>query len=125
MGWKHCFINKCSDHRWAIVDAGYYPSQVGQKGKLSKVDKKELKKRKTVRIRLRGEEGEQTMTDVEALERQISNFRSQLDCATQIIMAKDNDLKRLHNDKEKLKQTLNRVSQRRWQVGATLWREGV
>jgi len=67
-----------------------------------------------VRTQLRAEEGEQTMPDVEALERQISNFRSQLDCAAQIIMAKDNDLKRLDNDKEKLQETSNRVRQRRW-----------
>jgi len=44
---------------------------------------------------------------VEALERQISDLGSGFDCATQIIVAKDNKLKRLDNDKEKLEQSLN------------------
>ena len=51
-----------------------------------------------MRTRLGGEGSEKTIPDVEAMERQISDLRSQLDCAAQTIVAKDNDLERL--DKE-------------------------
>jgi len=46
-----------------------------------------------VRTRLEGEGSEKTIVpDVEALEKTISDLRSQLDCAAQTIVAKDNDL---------------------------------
>ena len=35
-----------------MVDAGYYPGQVGEKGRLSKNDRRENKKRKALRTRL-------------------------------------------------------------------------
>ena len=66
------------------VDAGYYPRQVGEKGELSKNDRREQRKRK------------------------ILDLRSQLDRAAQIIVAKDNDLERLDKEKEKLQQAYNR-----------------
>jgi len=64
------------------------------------------------------------MPDVEALVRQISDLRRQLDRTAQIVVAKDNDLKPLDKDKDKLKQILTRLRQRMRQVGATLFREG-
>ena len=62
-----------------------------------------------MRIRLEGEASEKTM---ETLETQILDLRSQLDRAAQIIVAKDNDLERLNNEKEKLQQAYNRCKQR-------------
>jgi len=89
------------------VDAGYYPRQAGEKGELSKNDRREHKKTRAVRTRLGGEGSEKTIPDVEALEEKISNLRSQLDRAAQIIVAKDNDLERLDKEKEKLQQAYN------------------
>ena len=86
------------------MDAGYYPRQAGERGELSKNDTREQRKRKAVRIRLEGEGSEKTM---ETLETQISDLRSQLDRAAQIIVAKDNDLERLDKEKEKLQQAYN------------------
>ena len=40
-------------------------------------------------------------------------------------MAKDNDLDSLNKEKEKLQQAYNQVKQRRRQIGAVLWKEGV
>jgi len=91
------------------VDAGYYPRQVGEKGELSNNNRREQRKRKAVRIRLEGEGSEKTM---ETLEGQISDLRSQLDRAAQIIVAKDNDLERLDKENEKLQQAQNRCKQR-------------
>ena len=104
------------------MDAGFYPRQVGEKGELSKNDRREQRKRKAVRIRLEGEGREKTM---EPLETQISNLRSQLDRAAQIIGAKDNDLEKLDKEKEKLQQAYNRCNQRMRQIGGMLWKEGV
>jgi len=104
------------------VDAGYYPRQVGEKGELSKNDRREHKKRKAVRRRLEGEGSEKTM---ETLEGKISDLRSQLDRAARIIVAKDNDLERLNKEKEKLPQAYNRCKQRMRQIGGMLWKEGV
>jgi len=104
------------------VDTGYYPRQVGEKGELSKNDRREHRKRKDVRTRLEGEGGEKTM---ETLETEISDLRSQLDRAAQIIVAKDNDLERLDKEKEKLQQAYNGGKQRMRQIGAMLWKEGV
>jgi len=123
--WEHCFNDNCKEHRWEKVDAGYYPRRVGEKGELSKNDRKEQKKRRAVRTGLEGEGSEKTIPDVEALEAQISDLRSQLERAAQIIVAKDNDLERLDKEKEKLQQAYNRTKQRRRQIGATLWKEGV
>jgi len=80
------------------VDTGCYPRQVGEKGTLSKNDWREQKKGKVVRTRLGGEGSEKTVRDVEAMETQRSDLRSQLDCAAHIIVAKENDLEQL--DKE-------------------------
>jgi len=66
--------DKCSDHRWEKVDAGYNPGQVGKKGTLLTVEEKERKKRETVRTRLEGEKGEKPRPELEALERQISDL---------------------------------------------------
>jgi len=104
------------------VDAGYYPRQVGGKGELSKNDKREQRKRKAVRTRLEGEGSEKTM---ETLEEKISDLRSQLDRAAQIIVTKDNDLERLDKEKEKLQQAYNRCKQRMRQIGGMLCKEGV
>jgi len=117
--WEHFFNDKCNDNRLEKVDPGYYPQQVGEKGRLSGKDTKELKKRNTVRTR-RGREGsEKTIPDVEAMEGQISDLRSQLNRATQIIVAKDNDLERLDKEKEKLPQPYNLGKQSSRQIGGT------
>jgi len=120
--WEHCFNDNCKEHRWEMVDTGYYPRQVGEKGELSKNDRREQRKRKAVRIRMEGEGSEKT---IETLEEKISEFRSQLDRAAQIIVAKDNDLERLDREKEKLQQAYNRCKQRMRQIGGMLWKEGV
>jgi len=102
------------------VDAGFYPRQVGEKGELSKNDRREHRKRKAVKIRLEGEGSEKTK---ETLETEISDVRSQLDRAAQIIVAKDHDLERLDKEKEKLQQAYNRCKQRMRQIGGMLWKE--
>jgi len=108
------------------VDAGYYPRQVGERGTLSKHDRREHKKRRAVRTRLEGEEREKTVvSDREALEKTISDLRSQLDCTARTIVAKDNYLERLDKEKEKLQQAYNRCKQRMRQLGGMLWKEGV
>ena len=84
--WEHCFNDNCKEHRWEKVDAGYYPRQVGEKGELSKNDRREQRKRKAVRTRLEGEGSEKTIPDMEGLERTMSDLRSQLDGAAQIIV---------------------------------------
>jgi len=78
-----------------------------------------------VRTRLGADGREKSIPDVEALEGKISDFGSQLDRAAQIIVAKDNDLKRLDKEKEKLQQAYNRCKQRLRQIGGMLWKEGV
>jgi len=123
--WEHSFNTNCKEHRWEELDAGYYPRQVGEKGTLSKNYRREQKERKVVRTRLGVEGSEKTVLNVEAMEGQISNLRSQLDRAAQIIVAKDNDLERLDKKKEKLQQAYNRTEQRMRQIGGMLWKEGV
>jgi len=122
MSWEPCLNDNCKEHRWEKVDAGYCPRQVGEKGELSKTAKREPRKRKAVRTRLEGKGSEKTM---ETLETQISDLRSQLDRAAQIMVAKDNDLERLDKEKEKLQQAYNRCKQRMRQIGGMLWKEGV
>ena len=107
------------------MDAGYYPRRVGGKETLSKQDSRKYKKRRAVRARLGSEAREQSVPDMEALERTISDLQSQLDCATQIIVVKDNDLERFGKEKETQQQAYNRVKQRMRQIRATLRREGV
>jgi len=124
-GSEHCFNDSCNEHRREKVDAGYYPRQVGEKGELSKNDRREHEKRRAVRTRLEGEGIEKSITDVEAREGKVLDLRSQLDRAAQIIVAKDNDLKRLDKEKEKLQQAYNRCKQRMPQMGGMLWKEGV
>jgi len=124
--WEPCFNNNCNDHRWEKVDAGYYPGQVGEKGILSKNDRMQHKKRRTVRTQLEGEGSEKTVVpDREAREKTILDLRSQLDCAAQTIVAKDNDLERLNKEKEKLQPAYNRTKHRMRQMGVILWKEGV
>ena len=122
--WEHCFNDNCNEHRWEKVEAGYYPRQVGEKGELSKNDRREHKKRRAVRTRLGGEGSEKTVPDVEAMEAQISDLRSQLDSTAQTIVANDKDLERLDKEKEKVQQAYNRTKQRIYQIGAMLWKEG-
>ena len=74
---------------------------MGEKGTLSKNNRREHKKRRAVRTRLGGEGSGKTIPDMKALKGQISDLRSQLDRAAQIIVAKDNDLKRLNKEKGK------------------------
>jgi len=123
--WEHCFNDKCNNHRWEKVDAGYYPQEVGEKGEPSNYDRREHNKRRAMRTRLGREGSEKPIPDVEALEKTISDLRSQLDCAAQTIVAKDNDRERLDKDKEKLQQAYNRCKQRMRQIGGMLWKEGV
>jgi len=107
------------------VEAGYYLGQVGEKGELSKNDRREHKKRRAVRTLLGGESSEKTIPDVETLKGKIPELRRWLDRAAQIIVAKDNDLERLDKEKEKLQQAYNCCKQRMRQIGGMLWKEGV
>jgi len=107
------------------VDVGYYPRQVGEKGELSKNDRREHKIRRAVRTRLGREGSEKTIPEVEPQERTILNLRSQLDHAAQSIVAKPNDFKQHDKEKEKLLQTYNRVKQRMPLSGGMLWQGGV
>ena len=77
-----------------------------------------------MRTRLGREGSKKTIPDVEALERQISDLRGQLDAAAQIIVAKDNEIESLNKDKEKLQLSLQQVKQRMRWLGAELWRGG-
>ena len=74
------------------MDAGYYPRQVGEKGTLAKHDSREHKKRRAVRTRLGKVWSENTILNMEALNRTISDLRREVDHAAPIIVAKDNDL---------------------------------
>jgi len=124
--WEPCFNDNCNEHRWEKVDAGYYPRQVGEKGELSKNDRREHRKKRAVRTRLGGEGSEKTIPEVEALERTISDLRSQLDRAAQIIVAKDKDLEQLDKEKgKKVQRGYNRCKQRMRQIGGMVWKEGV
>jgi len=79
-----------------------------------------------VRTRLEGDGSEKTIVpDREALEKTISHILSQLDCAAQTIVAKDNDLERVDQEREKLQQAYKRTKQRMRQIGGMLWKEGV
>jgi len=101
--WEHSFNDNCNDHEWEKVDAGHYARQVREKGALSKHERREYKKRRAVRTRLGREGSEKTVVpDREALEKKISDLRSQLKCAAQTIVAKDNELERLAKEKGKL-----------------------
>jgi len=122
---ENCFNEKCNDLRCEEVDAGYYPRQLGERGILSGKDRKEHKKRKAVRTQLGREVSAKTIPDVEALKGKISDLRSQIDSAAQMIVAKDNDLERLDKEKEKLPQAYKRVKLRMRQIGVILWKEGV
>jgi len=123
--WDRCFNETCNEHQWEKGDAGYYPQQVGDKRPLSRNDRREHKKRKAVRTRQGREGSEKSIPDMEGLEGTISDLRSQLDRAAQIIVAKDYDLERLDKEKEKLKPAYNRAKQRIQQIGGMLWKEGV
>jgi len=101
------------------------PDKWEKKGHCQKSDRREHKKRRAVRTRLEGEGSEKVVPEREALEETISDLRSQLDCAAQTIVAKDNDLERLDKEKEKLQQGYNRTNQRMRQIGGMLWKEGV
>jgi len=92
------------EHRWEKVDAGYYPLQIGERGELSKNVRPEQTKRRAVSTRLGGEESKKA---VETMEEKISDLRSQLDRAAQIIVAKHNDLERLDKEREKLQHAYN------------------
>jgi len=73
-----------------------------------------------VRTRLEGEGDEKTIVlAAEALEKTISDRRSQLNRAAQTIVAKDNDLEQLDKEKEKLQLAYNRTKQRMRQIGGT------
>jgi len=56
--WEHCFNDNCNKHPWEKVDAGYYSRQVGERGELSKNDRREHKMRRAVRTRLEREGSE-------------------------------------------------------------------
>jgi len=84
--WEHCFNDNCNEYRWEKVDAGYYPRQVGEKWTLSKDDRREYKRRRAVRTQLGRQGSEKTIPDMEGLERTMSDLRSQLDGAAQIIV---------------------------------------
>jgi chromosome segregation ATPase len=124
VGWKHCFNDSCKEHRWKKVDHGYYPRNFGEAAPLSAQDEEHRKRRKTVRIRHGREESEETIPDVEALKRQISDLRGQLDRAAHIIVAKDNMLEALDKKNDELGQTLNKLKLKMRKIGAELWRGG-
>ena len=76
--WQHCFRDNCSVHRWEKVDVGYYPWIVGEDGALSAREQTHRKRRATVRTELGREEGKETSSDVERLEKEILGLREQL-----------------------------------------------
>ena len=104
--------------RWLLAP----PSR--RKRRTVKERQKRTQKEKSCEDRL-GEGSEKTIPEVEALEEKISDLRSQLDRAAQIIVAKDNDLEQLDKEKQKLQQAYNRCKQRMRQLGGMLWKEGV
>ena len=63
------------------MDAEYNPRQVGEKGTLSKNDRREQRRRTVGRTRLGGEGSEKSVPEVEAIEAEISDLRSKLDRA--------------------------------------------
>jgi len=65
-----------------------------------------------------------TFQDVEALEKMMSDLRSQLNRAAQVIVAKVNDLERLDKEEEKLQQPYNRVKQRNTPNGGNTLERG-
>jgi len=84
----------------------------------------EHKKRRAVRTRREVEGSERTVVpDREALEKTISDLGSQLDWPAQTIVTKDNDLKRLIKEKEKLQRAYNRCKQRMRQLRGMLRKE--
>jgi len=100
MSWEPCFNARCNDHWWEKMEAGYYPWQVREKRTLAKNDRREHKWRRAVRTQRGRERRVKTIRDVKALERAISDLRSRLDRAAQIIVAKDNHLELLDREKE-------------------------
>jgi len=124
MSWEHCFDDTCYEHQWEKVDAGYYPRQVGEKRLRQKRDRREQRKRKAVRTRLGRKGSEKTIPDMEALKGEISDLRSQLKRAAQIILAKDNDFEHLDKKMKKLQQAYNRAKLRMRQIGGMQWKEG-
>lgn len=89
------------------MDGGCDPRQVGQKGTLWKNDGREHGKRRPVSAPLGRKWREKMIPDVEALGRQSLDIRRQLHRATQIIVAKYNDLQKLDMGKETLEQPCN------------------
>ena len=61
---------------------------------------------------------------MEALKGEISDLRSQLKRAAQIILAKDNDFEHLDKKMKKLQQAYNRAKLRMRQIGGMQWKEG-
>ena len=70
----------------------------------------------------RGRE-QKTLPNLEILKRQISDLWGQLDRVAQIIIAKDNIIERLDQDKEKLENSLRKCRQRIWRLGLEIWRD--
>ena len=123
--WEYCFNNKRGKPRWEKVDAGYYPRQVGERGTLSKNDRRKQRSRKGVGTWLRREGSGKTIPDVEAMETQISDLQSQLNQAAQISVAKVDNLDQLDKEKEKIQQADYQAKQRIHQIGGMRGREGV
>jgi len=122
--WEHCFNNNCKKHWWEKVDTGYYPRQVGEKGTLSRNDRREQKKRKVVRTRLGGQGSEKTIPDMDTVEKTIWDLATS-NCAAQTIVAKDKDLERLDKEKEKLPLAYNRTKQRMRRIRGMPWKAEV
>ena len=93
------------------MDAGYYPRIVGKDGVLSKRDETHRKRRRTVRTRQEGEEGEKTSSDVERLEKEILGLREQLTRAAETVVLKDQQLIKLDNDYRALRRSERHVTQ--------------
>jgi len=64
------------------MDAGYYPRHVGERGAQLRNERREQRKSKAVRTWLGREGSEKTILDVEIMEGQIADLRTQLERAT-------------------------------------------
>ena len=85
---------------------------MGEKATLSNNVVRVHKRSQAVRPWLGREWSKQTIPDGEALEKRIADLPSQLDRTAQIMVAKDNPLKRLDKEKEKQQPAYNEVQQR-------------
>ena len=109
--WQHCFRDNCSVHQCEKEDAGYYPWIVRKDDVLSKRDETNRKRRRTVRIRHKGDEGKKTSWDVERLEKEILVLREQLNGAAKTVILKHQQLIKLDENYRALRRSERHLTQ--------------